>query len=1209
MRYLLLTIALVGSAALLSGCGGTHTAETIPGSFELTALKTEYRVEPLGIDVVKPRFSWQMSAYSSAKGLKQKAYRIRVVNELGTQVWDSKRQKSDESLHIVYQGHPLEARTQYTWNLTVWDNYGNERQSTSHFETGLLDPSIDAWNEASWIGSNEKSLPLYGDYLPLFTINADLRIAEGGAAGGIVYAANDPRMMNKYLNIYQVENNINESYFKIELDVSGLENDQAARLNFFRVGYTPDDDPNTPIKSFEVKSSIVNMDNRFKSHHLLINNEFGNVTVQLDGHPDFWKSVELEEKSRFELMIQPIVTGARVQMNPLGHNHDYNTYGMLNDVGLSAADETSITVSNLTVSNMHSPQATLFDGNKHAALFAKQSKNISASEGGLTFTGTKNERLVVVDTATNAMPQLRTEFNVENKTIVKARLYVTARGIYEYYINGEKISNDYFNPGLTQYNLTHLYQTYDITETLNRGENAMGAQLAEGWWSGMLGFGNAWNGFGDRQSLLAQAIITYEDGTETIVISEPDTWQVSDSSPVQYGSLSMGEVYDARVAKAQNGWSKVGFKSQWQPASEVTLSDSKAHNMQPNMMNPPQTLSYDKMKLVGQIGEPAREFTTVGAKSVSEVRPGVFLYDLGQNIVGVPRLHFASGKTGDKITIRFAEMLYPDLPESGPNIGMIMTENYRAALSQDVYIMVDGKQTFEPRFTSHGFQYIEITGIENPLPLDAVNGVAISSVQSLTAHYESSNDKVNQLWSNLTWSNVDNFLSVPTDCPQRNERMGWSGDINVFAPTATYVSDASQFIRRHLQAMRDTQANNGRFADVAPVGGGFGGVLWGVAGITLPWESYWQYGDKGLLAEHYSAMNEYMSFIQSSIDSETGLSSDSTLGDWLGPQNNQLGADYLVTAYHIYALEIMVKVAAILGDNSQSNAYQSQYQERKAFFNKQFVNDQNQTVGLIGGPNMFNPSASPAQWAIADTQTSFAVGLALNAFDEDSVSAMASKLSDAVSKINIDDSGQARPAYSLMTGFIGTAWISKALSNAGYSDEAYRLLLNDQYPSWLYPIDQGATTIWERLNGYTVEDGFGGNNSMNSFNHYSFGAVGEWLISYSGGIQRLSPGFKTFQLKPEFDPQNQIEWVKAEYDSPYGEISSHWRVSGDRFEYLVTIPANTIAQISLPGPQDKLEIDGIAISNSDYVSDISSKAKLNVFHLASGTYRILGSVR
>ncbi|RPI21297.1 MAG: hypothetical protein EHM61_25115 [Acidobacteria bacterium] len=575
-------------------------------------------------------------------------------------------------------------------------------------------------------------------------------------------------------------------------------------------------------------------------------------------------------------------------------------------------------------------------------------------------------------------------------------------------------------------------------------------------------------------------------------------------------------------------------------------------------------LGYDKLSLLGQVGNSAGVFRTLKAKSVKEVRPGVFVYDLGQNIVGVPRVRIAGGRAGERITLRYAEMLYPDLKESGKNIGMIMTENYRAALSQDLYTMKAGTQVFQPRFTSHGFQYIEVTGLDKPLPLESVEGVVISSIRELTADYKTSSEKVNRLWSNLVWSNIDNFLTIPTDCPQRNERMGWSGDINVFSRTATYVSNADQFLTRHMYAMRDVQAPSGRFTDVAPVGGGFGGVLWGSAGIVVPWETYLQYDDIALLARHYPAMAAYIDHLETAVDPKTGLSSDGQLGDWLGPQNNALGSAFLATAYHAYDLDIMAKAAEVLGKSADAAKYRSWYEKRKAFFNSTFVNPEGKTLATGGGFAFGPPPAGPPQFRIADTQTSYAVGLGMGLFRADKRPAMMQNLTETVSRENKDDNGVLRPRFSLMTGFIGTAWISQALSESGRSDLAYRLLHNNQYPSWLYAIDQGATSIWERLNGYTVENGFGGNNSMNSFNHYSFGAVGQWMMAYSLGIQRDEPGFRKFILQPEPDPTGTMTWAEGYYDSTYGRINSAWSVDGKTLSYRTTVPANTTATLYLP---------------------------------------------
>ncbi|MBI4889037.1 MAG: family 78 glycoside hydrolase catalytic domain, partial [Acidobacteria bacterium] len=580
----------------------------------------------------------------------------------------------------------------------------------------------------------------------------------------------------------------------------------------------------------------------------------------------------------------------------------------------------------------------------------------------------------------------------------------------------------------------------------------------------------------------------------------------------------------------------------------------------------------------------------------------------------VPRISIAAGKPGARITLRFAEMPYPNLKQYGDNVGMILTENYRAALSQDLYTMKAGPQVYQPRFTSHGFQYIEITGLDQPLPLTAVQAVAISSIRSLTADYRTSHAKVNRLWSNLVWSNIDNFLTIPTDCPQRNERMGWSGDISVFSRTATYVSNADQFLTRHMQAMRDVQGANGRFTDVAPVGGGFGGVLWGSAGITVPWETYLQYADKAILAGHYSAMAAYIDFLDKSIDPKTGLTSDANLGDWLGPQNNALGPQFLATAYHVFDLEIMTQVATILGKSEDAARYRRLHAARKDFFNRTFVNSDRKTLGLIGGRGSFiasntpTPQAAPA-FKLADTQTSYAVGLALDAFSAENASEMTKNLAETVSRENKDDAGVTRPKYSLMTGFIGTAWISKALSGAGRSELAYRLLLNEQYPSWLYPINQGATSIWERLNSYTIEDGFGGNNSMNSFNHYSFGAVGQWLIANSLGIQRGEPGFQKFILQPEPDPTGQMTSAEGHYDSLYGRIRSAWKTAGKTITYSATVPANTTATLFLPAASPaSVKEGGKAAETANGVRFLRHENGKAVFELQPGAYNFVSQL-
>lgn len=1181
-------------------------------------LNVEYRTNPLGIDVLRPRFSWQMVHLPERRGQMQSAYRITVFDEKDECVWDSKKVISGQSVHITYSGKPLQARTRYRWTVSVWDQDEQFFANSAWFETGLMDGDIKAWQGAQWIGGGEKDLPLYADYLPLYDLLVDVEILQGSQRASVVLAANDPRFLDKYKNIYQTTSAINQSYFSVELDVSALDHaDGHALLNVYRVGYLPEDDPRHPVKQFKIKHDVVNQGNRHAVHKLFIHNEYGTLTVQINNDSEFYlgaltptRPVSFSEKSRAQM-----VHGARIHLNQEGGDHDSLPYGMLNAIGFMADAGQHARFRNLQVRNIHAPHSVLFSETvniPYAGLFAHQNDNqhFVIANDYYQIKGAQDGTFVVANPSRNGMPILRTEFALPGKQIAKARLYVTARGLYEFYINGHRIGDDYYNPGLTQYNKTHLYQTFDVTALIKPKGNAMGALLAEGWWSGLLSYGNTWNGFGDRQSLLAMLVVTFEDGLEAVVTSNSDHWQFFNQGPLTYSSLTMGEVYDARRESCINNWSQVNFTSaEWQPAQEVPLQNTITRGNKPNLMIEPQQLTYQNMALVGQIGEPARIFKELNAQQVKEVRPGVFVYDLGQNIVGVPRIEFANGTAGQQVTLRFAEMLYPDLPESGPNVGMILTENYRSALSQDIYIMKDGQQCFQPRFTSHGFQYIEITGIEQPLPLSAVKGIVISSVATLTAHYQTSHEKVNQLWSNILWSNIDNFLSVPTDCPQRNERMGWTGDINVFGRSAAYISDSSQFLRRYLQAMRDTQSYAGRYPDIAPIGGGFGGILWGSAGITLPWEAYWQFSDLGLLTEHYPSMKAYMDFLDGVIDPTTGFITDDGLGDWLGPQHKQIGSAFLATAYHIYILNIMQHVATILGYPEQAAKFQGQYRERKVFFNNTFVSTDKKARGWLTYGNIWEPSDRTPEFKTADTQSAYAVGLALGAFDDSIKAVMADNLNRTVTRKNKDDEGIERPEYSLMTGFISTAWIADALTDNGYSDTAYKLIQSETYPSWLYSVVQGATTIWERLNGYTVEHGFAGNNGMNSFNHYSFGAVAQWMMCHSAGIQRGEPGFKSVVLKPAIDMQGGITFVEAYYDSPYGKIESQWRIDSDRLIYNARVPANTTATLILPVKDlSTVTESGNELHCCPGISQVELHADGLSMKLASGCYAFVSTL-
>ncbi|MDF1573937.1 MAG: family 78 glycoside hydrolase catalytic domain [Bacteroidales bacterium] len=1187
-------------------CTGTRTS--------LETLTVEYSVKPLGMDVEQPRFGWQMMAPDNTRGVYQTAYRIIVKDPAGEIVWDSEKVDEGSSVAIRYQGRPLQSSTRYSWKVTVWDQDQEDWSDASWFETGLMnpDPDLSAWEGAQWIGGGDKDLVFYSHYQLIFKLKYALSIAEGSTRAGVVYGANDIRLMDKYKNIFQAENGEDESYIKLELDISGLEGSSGvpARLNVYRVGYTREDRADEPIKYFDIKPSVIHPGNKNDRHDFEISSAFGRLSIVLDGESEFFIREKTEEPAGFEARFGRGGGGASVNLNPVGSGGNYIPFGMVCDIGFSIGAGQQATCTDLEILNDRLPNNTLFKedlSGDYEGIFAGR---ISVAGGSYLLNGGQTGALVLANPSRNSTPMLRTGFEAP-KRVAAARLYVTARGIYEIFLNGEKVGQDFYNPGLTQYNKTHMYQTYDVTEMIRVGSNSMGAMMAEGWWSGLLSFGSIWNHFGDRQSLLAKLVLTYKDGSREVITSNDANWKYYNNGPVVYSSLDLGEVYDANREVLTQGWTESDFDdSGWKSASMVPLEGTSFAGSEREFDGSLTEFNFGEMQLLGQIGNSAGVFETLTAQSMKEVREGVYVYDMGQNFVGVPRITIQNGSAGDTMVLRYAEMLYPDLEESGKNVGMIMTENYRAALCQDLYIMKDGDQVFQPKFTSRGYQYIEITGIHEPLPPGAVEGIAISSVLDLTADYHTSNEKVNQLWSNLVWSNVDNFLSIPTDCPQRNERMGWSGDISVFSRTATYVSNADQFLRRHMLAMRDVQKSNGKFTDVAPVGGGFGGVLWGSAGITVAWEVYQQYKDISLLEEHYDAMVAYADYLQSTINEETGITSDGQLGDWLGPQNNMLGTPFLTSAYHVYDLWVMKNVAEILGKQEDADRFEEWYRQRKEFFNHTFINEEGRTMGLVGGGRGFDGRvAPPAEWKLADTQTSYAVGLALGTFRDDLVSQMGRNLAETVRRRNADDSGEIRPEYSLMTGFIGTAWINNALSDQGYSEHAYRLLQNNQYPSWLYAIDQGATSIWERLNGYTVENGFGGNNSMNSFNHYSFGAVGQWMMAYSLGIQRDDPGFKKFILQPEPDPTGEMTWAEGYYDSVYGRISSSWKIRDGRLVYETVVPANTEATLYLPAISVGSVLEnGREANSSEGVSFLKFEKGRAVYQLKSGSYSFESSL-
>jgi alpha-L-rhamnosidase len=1107
----------------------------------LTKLQVEYQERPLGMDESKPRFSWQMQSKAGARGDRQIAYHIMVQNDKNQIVWDSKKVRSDISLGISYAGKALEARTAYSWTVRVWDQKNQVSSAKSSFETGLLKES---WNDANWIGSND--LPLFSHYLSVYKFQYQVQLDEASHSkkASFVFGANDPRLQNKNLNIQGVASGKNESYIRFELDITDT---SQAFFNVYRVGYDLKDEAKKPLFHFPIPSNLITKANQYQAHTIFATCNFGVYDLYLD-------QVDKEHKINPTPKNASPYAPSGFNLNPVGIGNNFISYPMLAEIGFQVPAGETAFFSEVLIKNFRQPGNTLFAAAEKPELWPGWDGKQFRVSGAFA----------VANPSQHAAPMLRTQFATNGKNIKKARIYATARGIYEMYLNGKRVGEDYFNPGLTQYNKTHQYQSFDVTSHLKSGENAWGAWLSEGWWSGNITYsGESWNYFGDRQSLLAQLIIEYNDGTEQVINTNPSQWKTFNDGPIRVGSFFQGEVYDAQKDSAIMGWATTSFSEKnWKSAAAIPLEGTAFLD---------KSLDYSQMQLVGQLDDHVQVRKVLQAQSIQEPRKGVFVYDMGQNMVGFPKIYIPKGKAGQVITLRYAEMLYPDLAEYASQKGMIMLENIRAALAQDVYVLKGGDEYIQPRFTFHGYRYLEITGVDQAPALTQVAGIVLSSISEISSSYETSDPMVNKLWTNITWSMRGNFLSIPTDTPARNERMGWSGDINVFSKTATYLAPVNNFLRRHLQGMRDVQRADGRFTDVAPMGGGFGGTLWGSAGIVVPWETYQQYGDKVLLAEHYDAMKRYIAYLETKQTPE-GILNEGPLGDWLSPEGNKNDNTAFWVSYQAYNYEIMEQVAHILGFESDASSYAKKSADRKALFNTIYMDAATHKsvksgvkAASMGPPNAAVVTAKTDKGQLVDTQASYAIPLALGVFDASNKPFAVARLVETVKRSNTDDGGVVRPPYSLMTGFIGTASISEALSANNQHAEAYRLLTQKTYPSWLYSVANGATTIWERLNSYTVENGFGGNNSMNSFNHYSFGAVAAWMYNHSLGIQRdeKSPGFKHFYLRPVPDPTGVLTHAQGHISSMYGKISSAWSVQNEQVTYTVEVPANTSAELTL----------------------------------------------
>jgi alpha-L-rhamnosidase len=728
---------------------------------------------------------------------------------------------------------------------------------------------------------------------------------------------------------------------------------------------------------------------------------------------------------------------------------------------------------------------------------------------------------------------LRENF-VARKSIARARLYTTALGVYEASVNGRRVSSDLLAPGWTDYTRRVMVQTYDVTKLIHPGRNAAGAVLGDGWYAGRLG----WMGlaqYGTRPVFNAQLEITYTDGS-TDVIATDDSWKAGPGE-ILGSDEQWGEIIDARKGAAN--WDQPSFNdSTW--ANAVVESH--------------------KVALVPQLGPAVRKLMELAPRKITR-RGDAWIVDFGQNLVGHVRLS-ARGPAGATITVRHGEILNPD--------GSLYTENLRPALATDTFVLRGTRhETFEPHFTFHGFRYVEISGYPGKLAPDDLRAIVVGSDMPQIGTFECSNADLNRLYQNIVWSQRGNFLSVPTDCPQRDERMGWMGDAQVFAPTAARNADVAAFFAKWMVDVDDGQGANGDYADVSPriARPQPAMPVWGDAGVIIPWVMFTDYGDKAFLADNYPFMVRWIEF---NVRRSHSLILDGGVGDHLAPVRTP--TEVVDTAYFANSTHLVAKAAALLGKADDAAKYDKLFHDIANTFNQAFVS----TNSVIKG----------------DTQTAYILALQFDLLPENLRALAAQRLVE-----NIEQHGH------LTTGFVGVGLICPTLTQIGRSDLAWELVLTNTYPSWLFSVKNGATTIWERWDGWTPERGFQ-DSAMNSFNHYSLGSVGAWLYSAAAGIRpdESNPGYKHFLLSPQFTTR--LSRVKASLDSPYGLISSGWQVEQDQLLYDVTIPPNSSATLILPVPPQEVRQSGQPIhAADDRITRLSLVAGTYHFSLPRGLIR------
>lgn len=1132
-------------------------------------LKTEYLHNPIGIDICNPTFSWKLK--SDIRARKQIAYEIVVALDMELQniVWNSGKVIVDVN-HVIYEGPKLEGTTRYYWYVAIWNELGKKyRSELVWFETGLMGTDSTLWQGAQWIGNPKPTINTAA--LNSYSFFTTYQVESGNQAG-IVFSAR-----NK------------DNYILCEVDMD-------KRLVTF----------------YEYCDNAWNgsrMEGNVKTKTILGNPCGYQIPLEAVRSGEEFKEHEIEivaSKRVVSLHINKTAIIKEEEILPMNAAFKPRKTDLMS-IGFKQRNSKAI-YDNICIRNLETKE-----------IYYEKTKD--GKFGILSILGSKeNGKLVVWNTFELMCPvpsvNVGKVFSIE-KEVKSARLYASARGFYQAYLNGQKIGDDYYNPGFTDYRLRIQYQTYDVTDLLSSGANVLGTTVAKGYYTGYCGYVGPMV-YGTATSFIGQLVIQYVDGTKEILITD-ETWSYTDMGPYIDSDYLDGETYDARLfidwstlANEDSHWIPCGIKP-W-PTTVTPTNGSLKEEVQ--------------FRLSAQMGPTAKVEREIVKATMVENPKGHYVYDFGQNLVGTIRLK-VKGKRGDSIKIRYGEMSYKN--------GEIYIMNVRSAANTDIYTLkgdVEGEE-YIPTFTSHGFRYVEITGNgyelnSSSLVVD-ITALVITNVHDLTGEFQCSNDLVNKLQQNIQWGQRGNSLLVWTDCPQRNERFGWTGDAQVFMKTAAFNMDVMAFTRKWLLDVMDGQLlynRDGAVPDTAPLGGdnrpaGCGG--WGDAAVIVPWRLYEAYGNKRVLEESYDMMKKWVDYqglegrrnygVRMVDKKEVAEQSDFASIPFIQVQQSR--GDHLTfdestpfilsaTAYAAYSAKLLSHTAKLLGNYEDEEKYSRRYKDIKQAFQEAWIKEDG-TIAYWGemsksgkdkNGNIINQTYYSNDGINHPSQTAYALAIMFDLIPKDKLE----RAKECFYQTILDQEGH------LSVGFLGIEHLAPALSKLGLWDTAYKLLLQEGNPGWLYSVINGATTIWERWNSYIAESGTFGEVSMNSFNHYAYGAIGAWMYENILGISTSrtlgETGYKKVILRPTLG--GGLTYAFGYHDSPYGRIESSWKVKGDKFIYNCLIPPSTTAKLYLPTSKiDSILEGGVKATEVEGITYIASKKDRTVCHLESGRYEFL----